>query len=181
MKSISDVLGQEFYKRHEPIFFWAKQEGIALCGSVAASVCRNKSDYVAPDIDFVTDDVNAIHGFTFELQNFLMERRSHFRFYFNCNNSFVPSKATVHLRITSGLWLPICLFLIKPNTLRTFRIGGGTIVQRLDDIKESADELSASDGKERAASVVGAIDKDEEDLFDIFEQEQQIKGSIKNQ
>jgi hypothetical protein len=152
IKSVSDVFGKKFYDRHWIVFRLAREFNLALCGSTASALCRNKTDYKPNDLDFVCGSLDDLNGFLFRLNKCLMARKSHYRIFVNSQNEFCPKPSVAHARITSCFWIPICVFVIPEDRFCFFRATGGTLVQRLDDVKKAAEELYELDHKPRLAA-----------------------------
>jgi hypothetical protein len=151
MKTLQ-TLGVAFNKRHSWIFTTAKRKGVALCGGCAAAVSLGNADYAPKDIDFVATKDSALE-FLDAINGLLIGKSVHYRVYANVGNSFVPSTALAHYRITSPFWLPICLFVLSDETFRAYRIKGGHMLQIYSDIKAAAEELTEIDNKPRLATT----------------------------
>lgn len=150
--SISNTLGLAYWKRHRLIYRSAKKHTIALCGSTAAAVCRDNKEYVPSDIDFVCGSETHAMAFIAELCGVLNRGSSHYRLYFNSRNKFCPSGTVLHIRFTSAVWLPVCLFVLPEEKFRYFRGYAGQPIQLLGDVQKAAAELVEIDGKERIAA-----------------------------
>jgi hypothetical protein len=150
MKTLA-TLGNDFNKRHGWLLYTAKRLGVALCGGCAAAVTKGNAEYVPKDIDFVAKQSDALL-FIAAINEFMLKRSVHYRVYANSKNKFVPKTATAHFRITSPLWLPVCLFLIPDDKFRSYRIARGHILQLYTDIQSAAADMTEIDSKPRMAS-----------------------------
>lgn len=150
--SIQETLGPDYWKRHRLIYRSAKKHTVALCGSTAAALCRGNKEYKPSDIDFVCGSEANAMAFVADLCRVLNSGRSHYRLFFNARNKFCPPNVLLHIRFTSSLWLPICVFVLKPGKFKFFRGVAGLPIQMLDDVREAAVELTEIDGKERIAA-----------------------------
>lgn len=156
--SIQETLGRDYWQRHRLVYRSAKKHTVALCGSTAAALCRGNKEYKPSDIDFVCGSEANAMAFVTDLCRVLNCGSSHYRLFFNARNKFCPTGVLLHIRFTSSLWLPICVFVLKPGKFKFFRGIAGLPIQMLDDVRKAADELTGIDGKERIASEPDAPD-----------------------
>lgn len=162
MKSIA-ILGDSFLRRHDWLLDAAKSCEVAICGGVAAAICKERSDYVPADLDLVSTKANALR-FLDQVNHFLLEREVHYRVYVNSRNVYVPAPATNHFRIQTPFWLPVCLFVLPHDGFRYYRIQGGHLLQWAEDVKAAADGLTQTDAKPRLANELDCFPELEIDL-----------------
>jgi hypothetical protein len=122
---------------------------LALAGSVLHGVRGNNLPDPG-DIDIVAKDLDAARSLIILLENKLMEMEyAHWRVFTNFKTKYVPSNCIAHYRIQSAVWLPICIFVLKPSRFRSWFTPEAIPMQNYRDVHDAAEELQEKDGKTR--------------------------------
>tara|TARA_R110000868_G_scaffold82356_4_gene232622 strand:- start:10621 stop:11178 length:558 start_codon:yes stop_codon:yes gene_type:complete len=118
-------------------------ESVAIAGSIGVSVCFGKCKKQPGDIDLVARDVQSARGLLAKLEDFLLADKAErwWSVKYNSSAKFVPSQAQLHIRIENGMWLPICIFVLKPGGFKSWFTKEAYPVQFLAGMKAAADEL----------------------------------------
>lgn len=127
----------------------AKLHGLALAGSVAASVAYGTATKPPKDVDFVTDSLHAALAFIQTLQVRLATNSIHWKISVNSHNDHTPPGCITHFRFWCPFWLPICVMVIPSENFKCWYSVGGQPIQIFSKVKEAGDACGERDGKKR--------------------------------
>lgn len=127
----------------------AKLHGLALAGSVAASVAYGTATKPPKDVDFVTDSLHAALAFLHTLQVRLASHSIHWKIGVNSHNDHTPPGCITHFRFWCPFWLPICVMVIPAEDFKCWYSVGGQPIQIFGKVKAAGDACGEKDGKVR--------------------------------
>ena len=142
-------------------------ETVALAGSIGVSVCSGKCKKQPGDIDIVSKDLKSARSLIAKIENYLLANNAE-RWWgvkYNSSSKFVPSQASLHIRIENGIWLPICIFVLKPGGFKSWFTKEAYPVQFFADMKSAADDLDAKSSRKTRA-VTSPLEGERAEFWD---------------
>lgn len=151
------------------VFEQAKAFGLAVAGSIAIGLGKKQSNRAPGDLDFVCPSFSDAQLFIAALERKLSEGSSHWRVGVNHRNEHCPPGAITHFRVTTALWMPICIMVIPVENFRFWLAPGGLRVQLFDLAATRQKETQAIDNKIRET-----VSNDEVDPFAFLHEEEEL-------
>ena len=136
-------------KANDVVFNLAKQNSLAVCGSLGIALACKKAEKDPGDLDFVTTRIQYAQYFIDELQAFLLNHQTYWKVQVNRHTKFCLPGVEAHFRFNCPFWLPICVFVLKSDELPVWFAPWGIQVQKFDQMVAAAKQASDRDGKHR--------------------------------
>jgi len=127
----------------------AKKHGLALGGSVGLAMATKNPQKLPKDLDFVTDSYATAIDFAGEICKSIWGGGMYaggMKIYQQFSTDWVPSPAMSHIRINIPFLLPICIFVLRPNTLNVWYYKGYKI-QDYKDITKAKEIVESRRGQ----------------------------------
>lgn len=155
--SLYEPFGNEWVKKNGFVFDAANRAGLSLAGSIAIAVGRKKAIKSPGDIDYVCSSVEDARKFIADIEKFLLTKSTYWSVQTNSKTAFCPDGCSVHFRIKTAFWLPVCVMVIPE--VNYWRVSGGYKIQSFDDVVEAAKLLEERDGKDRTSHLDEACEE----------------------
>jgi len=154
----------DWVKQNSFIFTMASINNLAIAGSIAIAVARKKAVKIPGDIDFVCDSVEQAKKFISSVENKLWDYSCYYRVLTNHKTKFCPPGCSVHFRIITPFWMPICVMVIDPAMFQWWLFCKCYNVQNFNKVVQAAKDLDARDGKKRMEAI-----QEEDDIRELLE------------
>jgi hypothetical protein len=123
---------------------------LAVCGSTGMHFGHRNPRKLPGDLDFVTDSSENALEFISKVLMLFKKYRHYGRIYVQNRTDWCPDRTITHYKVISSIHIDICVMVLAPGVKFNYWYNDvGVCVQKYDDIRQSAEELTDRDGKHR--------------------------------